>query len=53
MTRYGGKVWVKAELRMMINFLDWVSVVVPSIKGEMAFRGRSIWDKVECIGNRF
>lgn len=37
---------------MMINFLDWVSVVVPSIKGEMAFRGRSMWDKVECIGNK-
>lgn len=52
MIRYGGEGWVKVELRMMINFLDWVFVVVLLIKGEMVFRGRSMWDKVECIGNK-
>lgn len=32
--------------------LDWVSVVVPSIKREIEFRGRRRWDKVGCIRDK-
>lgn len=37
---------------MMLRSLDWLSVVVPSIKREIEFRGRSRWDKVGCIKDR-
>ena len=53
MSRCGDEGWVKAELKVLINFLDRIFVVVSLIKRETEFKGRSRWDKVVCEGTRF
>lgn len=34
---------------MMLRSLDWVSVMVPSIKRAIEFRSRGWWGKVGCV----
>ena len=53
MSRCRGEGWVKAELKVLISFLDRIFVVVSLIKREIEFKGRSRWDKVGCEGTRF